>query len=341
MSELKQDSKERGNDQIARLIRLTHQAEAASSIAEARARLAVREEWQQMLRTRRRRRWTVGLAAAATLGLGLGIAWQTLPSSDPILSADSTVATTETLIGSVVFFRGDDAIRTALDSTSLLKPGSTVETDSTGRAALRLSNGQSLRIDVNSQVRLVSNEILELEKGAIYIDSEEGRSARGGVLEVRTQFGVVRDIGTQFEVRMDLNALRVRVREGLVHLERDGSSSLAAQAGGEFSVDLNGLTTTRTVPLHGNPWSWSLAVAPKFALEGKSLHEYLSVLGRETGWEVQFDDPLLELRTHRITLHGDLLDLPIEKALASVLETCGLVHTHQDGVVKIESREIS
>ncbi len=41
-----------------------------------------------------------------------------------------------------------------------------------------------------------------------------------GSSEVHTSFGVVRDIGTQFEIRLGASSLRVRVRSGVVEVHR-------------------------------------------------------------------------------------------------------------------------
>lgn len=126
-----------------------------------------------------------------------------------------------------------------------------------GRAAVRLAGGASVRLDSDSRVEVASASVLRLERGALYIDA----AAVGDAVEVRTTLGVVRDIGTQFEVRLmgraagpGDGALRVRVREGAVTLERDGSVEEAG-AGEELALAGDGTLTRGAVPVYGPEWS--------------------------------------------------------------------------------------
>ena len=66
-------------------------------------------------------------------------------------------------------------------------------------------------------MRPLSPSEIELSAGAVYIDtgSESARFA------VRTPLATARDLGTQFEVRLLDDTLRLRVRSGIVEL-KDG-----------------------------------------------------------------------------------------------------------------------
>jgi len=95
---------------------------------------------------------------------------------------------------------------------------SEVATGSDGRFALRLGSGHSVRLDRSTRVRLLGQELLALDRGTVYVDSGFGASVRDGLV-VRTPLGVVQEIGTQFEVRLETDdTARIRLREGAVAL---------------------------------------------------------------------------------------------------------------------------
>jgi ferric-dicitrate binding protein FerR (iron transport regulator) len=212
-----------------------------------------------------------------------------------------------------------------------LAPGASLETGADGRAALSLADGTSLRIDSGTRVRLLSGPTLDLEQGAIYLDSGPGQNRRA-FLEVRTKWGVVRDIGTQFEVRLTGDAMWLSVREGLATLARSGRS-FAAPAGTRLVA---GATGVESRALEGPDWSWVLAIAPSFEMEGRTLADYLDWLSRETGWRVEFADPAIARESSTIVLHGSVAELRPDETPAAVLPTCGLRHRLSDGTLLIE-----
>ena len=220
-----------------------------------------------------------------------------------------------------------------------LTAGAEIATGPDGRVALRLQMGPSLRLDTDTEVRLISAGVVEMRRGALYVDTGShvaagagadrrlSVDARGAVETIRilTDLGRVRDVGTQFEVRLAGGALHVSVRGGVATLERD-DRSYAARAGTRLSVDARGAVETGTVALHGADWDWVLAVAPPFDLEGRTLNDYLDWLSRETGWTVTYADPSIGSDAATITLHGSTSGLRPDQTPAVVLPTCGLDH---------------
>jgi hypothetical protein len=205
-----------------------------------------------------------------------------------------------------------------------------------GQAALRLGGGSSLRLDAGSLLRLLGPSTVELARGAVYVDSGPTPSP-GGAVAVRTRFGVATDVGTQFEVRLlggEPSALRLRVREGEVRLVR-GETSHGAAAGVELTLAADGSVARRTVATHGEAWQWALRAAPPFAIEGRSLAEFLAWTARETGWRIEYSDPALAARAGSIVLHGSLGRLTPEEAPGVVLPGAGLSHRVEDGVLVV------
>ena len=320
-----------GSDPIAELVRLAGARPAVPRERALRVEAAVREAWAEAAGVRRRRRvagWTAGaaLAAALVLALGLGF-WQRAAPPAP------DVATVERVSGSAELGPEREA-GAPLIVGAAVAAGATVATADDGRVALRLLDGPSLRLDVDTRLTLVAADRVRLTSGAVYVDSQGGRP-----VTVETPWGEVEERGTQFEVRLlqarlPGEAVRVRVREGAVELAAD-DRSWQAGAGGELLLTAGGELTRGVVPFHGHPWQWVQEIAPTFEIEGRTLGEFLAWVGRETGWQVRWRESAAERQALANVLHGSVEGLPPEQALAAVLPTCGLAHRIDDGTVVV------
>lgn len=235
---------------------------------------------------------------------------------------------------------GNDSSRLlTLTKGEPLRAGAVVETGvaaggASNRAALRLAGGQSMRLDDNTRIRLASSSSIILERGAVYFDSV------GAGLEVRTTLGVVRDIGTQFEVRLSPGGdsgseLRVRVREGSIVLEHEGESHHAI-LGEELTVDSHGLVERSEIRTYGLHWHWVLDTAPAPDVTGKPLQVFLDWLAREGGWTTHFADSATAEIAKATLLHGDIRGLTPSQASAMVLQGSGLTHRLEESTLVIE-----
>ena len=263
------------------------------------------------------------LALAATLALAAVAVWLFTSTGRPA-SDGAPVATVELV-------RGDAA---TLVAGTEIAAGARIDTgsDAPVRVALRMAGGHSVRVDADSALRVVSATRLELERGGLYVDSGPLGASRG--LEIGTPLGVVREIGTQYEVRVRGNgdaSLRVRVREGQVAVSRDGTSHSASR-GEQLTIDDSGTVVRRPTPSTGGAWAWVSDVAPLFDTDGKTLAEYLDWLSRETGLEVEFESPSLELDATQVMVVGspDGLLTP-EQTLDVILPSFGLSYRIQGG----------
>jgi ferric-dicitrate binding protein FerR (iron transport regulator) len=174
-----------------------------------------------------------------------------------------------------------------------------------------------------------------LEQGAVYVDSGPSAPADTG-LEIVTSFGVVREVGTQFEVRLDGEAdtLHVRVREGSVSVRWDGESD-AADRGETLTLRRDGSIVRGAVEPDGPEWAWVLAAAPSLDIEGRSLDSFLDWVARENGWQIRYADGALERSAGTIRLHGTIEGLRPDESLQAILEGSGLDHRTEDGVVLV------
>jgi len=317
-------------EDIARLLRLAGPRPVADPERSERVMAVVQGRWRAEVRLRWSRsfiRWiAIPAAAAIALVTIVGVAqWlaQVRKGVEP-----KAVAVLARVQGPLRFSDGGN-VREGAE----LRPGVGISTGPGGRAALRLSTDASLRLDSDTTLRLVSDTELDLEEGAIYVDS---RGVKRAAVAVRTPTGVVRDIGTQFEVRLIEGGLHVTVREGVASLGLRGGA-FEIQAGTRLTAGTRvGLSRT-AVPPNSPDWDWVLEIAPPFHSEGKTLGDLLAWVCRETGWQVRFGDTTTELERTSIILHGSVEGMRPDEASEAFLPTCGLT-SHLEGNVLVIKR---
>jgi ferric-dicitrate binding protein FerR (iron transport regulator) len=165
-------------------------------------------------------------------------------------------------------------------------------------------NGATLRVDKETRVRLDSSRVATLDRGAVYFDGTH----RG--IAIKTPFGEIRDIGTQFEARLRDGSLRVRVREGSIDLRGN-----IATAGMELVA--NGQTVTKNaIAVSGAEWKWIEDAAPPLRLEGLTLREAVTRVAREKGLRVE-----LQGVDGNARLHGSVEFTPDEALDAATAAT--------------------
>jgi ferric-dicitrate binding protein FerR (iron transport regulator) len=281
------------DDAIGALVRLAGRRAPVPEDAAARVRAAVRDEWMQTLGRRRRTRW-IGSAAAVAAAAVIVVVTRMTNSAPPV--APRVVVAGGQTNGAVIY--ANDVYEVANGNTASL---------AWGNATLRLDSG--------TRIRIASPSELTLERGAVYVDSNGA-----GVL-VRTPMGNVRDIGTQFEVRLTSDRMRVRVREGRIDLQR-GAATHTAGPGVELDADTRGGVTPHSIARTGAEWEWVLRAAPPIHLDGRTLSEVVASVTRDEGLKpVWFDETAQNAATMR--LHGDVPLTP-DEALDTALVASGL-----------------
>jgi hypothetical protein len=311
-----------GPDRIGQLVKLGGRRPVPDPVQISRARSAAHHEWTRVVdrRTRRLSFWSLAGAAIAA-GL-LGAAGWSLLRHAPAPVPGPEIATLQAVTGSVLIASAGESSRAVSGSAVRIRAGDRLETIDGSRAAFEMPGRLSVRLDRETTARLDSVSRLTLERGAVYIDA--GPGAGGSVLTIETSFGSVRHTGTQFEVRADESALRVRVREGSVAVEAAGQRWVSRA--GEGLILARGRPPERhAVAVSGPEWSWVSELAQPFRLEGATAPSFLEWVSREQGWRWEYDTPSLRMRVERIVLHGSIEGLTPEEALAAVLPTCGLI----------------
>ncbi len=285
-------------------------------------------------------RW-VGLAAAAALAVALGLAWW-VRTPEPAPAAPPAVASIEVLTG-VIRMRGTpgeapvllspDALGHPLPAGSELETGE--GTGATGRVALRVAGGASVRLDAGTRVRLASASSLYLVQGAVYVDTGAGSP---GEMAVRTAAGLFQDVGTQFEVRIEGRGeeavTRLRVREGRVVLNH-GGGAVTTGVGEELRVRGDGHLVRRPAAIYGPEWDWVLRTAPRLHIEGLKVRAFLDWIAREEGWRLEFADQKAASLAGSTVLHGSIEHLTPAETPDVVLPSCGLGHRVSDGTMVV------
>ncbi len=324
-----------GRDIVGELVKAGGRRPTPSAADYERVLAAAREAWQQNVRTRRRRRRYFALAAAAAiLAIGVPLAMQLLPTSPP-----PVVASTAILNGRVmVLDMATGTWRTVADDSIEWTAGTRLRTATGNRISLDLAEGGSLRIDESTELTLSSIGQVELGLGTIYFDSQATTGV--GALQVSTTHGLLRTTGTQFEAASSPEALRVRIREGSVAIQRGPQDpELTGAAGEQVLLESGGGAELTPFPAVDPEWSWVIALADAPRIDGRPLIELLDWIVRETGHELRFADPAVELRARTITMRGDLGNVSPMEALDVALATTDLDHVVQDdGVVLIRMR---
>ena len=319
------------DDEVARLVRLAGPTGSTGPMIPAerlaRVRTAVHDAWRDdyVVRTRRRRLTVAVLLAAAASGV---IAFAI---RRPIRTAAPAPVPAPVLVARIDQATGAPALFTAGGG---VMSGSTVTTSS-GTLAMTLTSGVRLRLDASSTARVDSATDVALERGAVYVDSAGAHPTRPGAspISIHTPAGLVRDIGTQFQVRIEARlegpGIRIRVRDGQVRLTLANGVDARADAGGELFAKPDGSIDRRPIAATGSAWAWAERAAPQFSVEGKTLGAFLDWVSHEGAWTVTFADRRRSEAARATLLHGrpDLLKgLTPAEALDVVLPACGLRH---------------
>ena len=288
-------------------------------------RRAVLAEWEAVTGPRRWRRRT-GFAAAASVLLAVAVWVGGLgPSAPP-----PVVARVERVQGVI-----DDAAGVRLAVASIVSVGDRLSTR-TGQLALRLESGGSLRIGPRSEVVLTGVDTAELVSGTLYFDSERRRGR--AEFSVTTPFGTVRDVGTQFVMRLDgESGLDVGVRDGRVVLTTQSASDTAES--GQRLVAAQEATAIRREPMatFGSDWEWAETLAPPFDIDGRTVSEFLAWFAQQTGRAVEFGSTEADRLARETRLNGSIDLEPMQK-LSAVLALTDLVYSVEGERVVINTR---
>jgi transmembrane sensor len=315
-------------DPIGMLLRSPHPPLEPDAARMERAMRVVHGEWQSMLDTRRRaRRSWLAAAACLLLAVVAGLIVVFRPAAPAV-----TVAT-------AVRVQGDVLVDTRrLATGQLVTSQEEIDTGNSGRVLLDLASGERVRIDSGSQAHWVSPTELSLTRGRLYAETAERRDKRIAQLVVTTPFGVVRHVGTRFEVQISGDQTRVRVREGAVDFERKSKPPIRVASGQQLSVSATDAVLSAGPGSADAQWSWTREISPALVIEGRPLAEALDWLSRETGLDVVYGDDEARSQAQALILRGNVDGLDIRDALRAILAGSGLNFQVNGDRVEIRSK---
>ncbi len=204
-----------------------------------------------------------------------------------------------------------------------------------GGARIALAGAGSLRLAAGTGVEILSDHLLKLTDGDIYVDIPP-ESSRQVQLVVQTPAGSFTHVGTQFQVAVHAGQTQVRVREGQVRWS-SAAGDVVAAAGTQLLIDRQGKATRGEIAVAGADWVWAEMLAAAFEIENRSLTDYLQYFARETGRTLVFADASVERRAAETKLHGSIRELSPVDALSAVMATTSLRFTLGVESVRIES----
>lgn len=342
LDEMRNENYNNGGDEpasitedVGRLVRKAGPRPTMSDAAVERMQGDLRPLWQSEVERHAPTHPRFRLVAAAAL---VAVAIAAVFFTRTVLRNDSELfASVVRVHGSVSAWGiGGSEAAELLDQSSVIETGLSIATAGDARAAFATATGHSLRLDHDTRIVLVSRNEVRLEQGAIYvdsgIDSTSHSNAREG-LNVLTAFGTVQEIGTQFEVRLTADLMKVRVREGEVSIGAEGREERGV-AGEELAFS-GGTVRRGLIDAHDKAFGWTQSIAPEWTMDGSRLEAFLAWAARESGYRLEYAEDELAGEAATVVLSGEVAGLSPRQALEVVLPAVGLRHRLDDGALQI------
>ncbi len=301
-------------DQIGELIARAGERHAPPADTRQSVWTAVEQQWTGIVAQRRQRstrRWLLAAAVVtATVGTLLYMGVQRAPGSNEI------AATFIASQGSVAIHGSESG--TPVVSGDDIRVGTRLQTGSDGRALLAAA-GISIRVGGASDVTFAQVDLLRVTRGRVYIDGGM-QAEHSHWVDVQTPLGLVRHLGTQFEVNVAPDEVTVRVRDGLVSMT-SGNATTTLSASDQLVVAASGEIERSSVPAYGELWAWTNDLSPDFPIEGRTFDEFLRWFAHETGRRLEFDSTATEAAARATQLSGNISGLKLVEALRAVEAT--------------------
>ncbi|MBK6348801.1 MAG: FecR domain-containing protein [Proteobacteria bacterium] len=329
-----QDDRQGEDADLAALLRRIGPRPTPAADITAEVRAAVAAEWRATVAARQPKRrftqpWLTLAASVAVVAVAVAVA---LPRWK---AAGGPVAMVARVTGDAEVRHSTDGTWQPLTATSPVATSDEIRTSGSGRVALRRPDGLEVRLDTDTQLAFAGRARARLATGSIYVDAGAPGSG-SGALVVGTPYGDVRHVGTQYLASVNDGVLRVAVREGSIAIDR-GRVPVVARAGESLAVHPDGSVARAQIDPHGQAWHWAAAVAPEFAIEGRSLDEFLAWAGRETGRKIVYTSADAAREAEQTQLKGSTSGLAPEAAVAAVFASQpALHHVIAAGQIRIE-----
>jgi ferric-dicitrate binding protein FerR (iron transport regulator) len=300
----------RTSDAVEKLLEQASPRRAPPAADEERIREVLRAEWQAVTGRRVSRRRVIGFAVAASVVLAATLVFNSFRLNDV---APLQVATIDKSHGSIYLLGEQSELRELID-LSEISAGQTLITGSDSGIGLMWGSGGSLRVDADTRIEFVSENVVYLRKGQVYFDSQPGVVAAistGSLLQIQTDYGAVTHMGTQYMTYADDKKLAVSVREGTIAVDGLYYDATAA-AGEQLTLAGRGRPSVVNIKGYGDAWQWVEATTQDFDVDGRTMQEFLDWVSRETGLQVEFSDAAVMEQARQAVLRGIVDKAPTE-----------------------------
>jgi hypothetical protein len=305
MSKSREELMMRGDEAVEELLEHAAPRPTPPSEDEAIIRDAVHAEWRAVTGRIRYRRRVTQFAIAATVLLGIAVVFNTLQVTD---TPAVQVASISKDHGTIYLLGEQSELQEMTDLEEITAGQSMVTGDGAG-IGLDWRNGGSLRVDQNTRIEFISAESVYLHYGQIYFDSQRSEllsAITGSGFEITTDHGSVRHLGTQYMAFVDTDKLSVSVREGEVLVDGIYVDEAVAVEGQQLTVAGGARPVIVNIAGYGEAWDWIETTAPPVDADGRSVDEFLTWVGRETGLQIEYESPVAEQMARDGILKGNV-----------------------------------
>ncbi|NOX52219.1 MAG: FecR domain-containing protein [Gammaproteobacteria bacterium] len=253
-----------------------------SSEATAQAYAKVKAEWQLVVSTRRNKRWQkFGAVAATVLVL---------------------------VIISVLQFPNNTAVDMRIAQGAITADHGVLTTTQPTRLALNAI--EDIRLSQGTRFEIINPAEIRLLQGDLYVDTKDRAN-----IKVRSNFGIVSDIGTRFLVSVDQHQMTVGVRQGEVLVDsKHGLVNAAAKNQLARIVQINATDAqVHTELASSTRWDWIHAVPPGY--RQATVAQTTLQIADDLGVPVVYASRSAELMVMNADFGGQLTDIEPRRAL--------------------------
>jgi|GEM_PF-993204 len=292
---------------------------------EKMVREAVFAEWQAVTGKHRTRQRMTYFAIAATVVLAIAVTFNALQVTNVQAVQVATISKSH---GSIYLLGKQSELQKLTDLTSI-SAGQVIVTGDGAGIGLEWGNGGSLRVDEKTRIEFTSAESVYLRSGQIYFDSRPPMldasittesnqivaAITGSEFEVETDHGLVRHLGTQYMTGVNSSELTVSVRKGEVEVDGAYVDKAVAVAGKQLTVSGGARPSVLDIDGYGAAWDWIERTAPVANADGRTVDEFLTWVGRQTGLQVSYESDEARAKAHEGVLRGNYEDISPRREL--------------------------
>lgn len=332
-----------GKDPVAQLIQAAGEEEHIDNDIQKRVYVQVQQQWRRTCSDnfsphKSRIGWWFSIPITAVVLLSMFFLINPNDSQTVAINSNQIVASVEVLKGSASIvnakaYNGESG--KLVEKGGLIYGGQTITTSANSGLGLTIGQSHSLRLDQSTLLLVQDTNNFILKKGAVYFDS--GKKNTNSYITVHTDRGRFTDIGTQFELRLINEDVRLRVREGEVAFKAKGLLGKRIQVTElkEVRMTPSAEPVFSDISANGATWQWAQTLANDFKLEDSDLDEFLRWLARENGWQLRYSDNRIALKAASIKLKGSVAGIYGEQALAAVCATTSLTCRLDKGTILV------